>query len=83
MKTFSQRPAGFSRMDTKKLKLTFSEFNFRDLILDTLEDFKKRSEEKKIKLYAEATPEAVITADQEKLKQVVSNFVQKRHEIHS
>ena len=66
----------FSRMDTKRMKLNFIEFNFKELVADTLEDFKKKAEEKKIKLYADAVPEAVITADQEKLKQVISNFVQ-------
>ncbi|MFH1369037.1 MAG: response regulator [Elusimicrobiota bacterium] len=76
MKTLVNDLLDFSRMETKKLRLTYTEFDFKELALETINNFELSSKSRNINLSAESPGVAVISADYEKIKQVLSNFIQ-------
>ncbi len=66
-----------SRIEQEKIKLDISDVNVGDLIKNISEMFKEKVESKKLKLITEPIDQnLVIMADQEKLKQAISNLIE-------
>jgi signal transduction histidine kinase/DNA-binding response OmpR family regulator len=68
----------FSRLETKQSKLNIVNFSISKLIDETAEDINFKAKEKGISLTIEnidKTPELNLTADREKIKQIISNLL--------
>jgi signal transduction histidine kinase len=66
----------FSRMETNGFKLMITSFDLSQLIKETIQDFSMKANEKNILLDAKTDPVIELTADRERVKQIVANLVQ-------
>lgn len=65
----------FSRIETNRMKLEPTSFQPQKLIDEIVEDFTVKAREKNINLITDAAGQCELTADRERIKQVISNLV--------